>query len=444
MNTYLSEIYIKLEKKYYYQKEYLQAVNNFFLSINDLVETNSDITKLNVIERLVTPDRIITFRVPWTNDKGQVIVNTGYRVQFNNLIGPYKGGTRFDESVNESILKFLSLEQTLKNSLTGLPLGGAKGGADFSPYNKSDLEIMRFSQSYMNELYKYIGPDKDIPAGDIGVSAREIGYLYGQYKKLTGRHNASFTSKGLSYGGSLVRTEATGYGLCYITNKALDKYFNTSLDSKTVIISGSGNVGLNAAFKAQALGAKVIGMSSITGVIYDNNGIDIDLIKTLQINKESFETYLSKYPNAIYYKNPKELWRIKADVAMPCAMENELDLIDAKYLVANNIQIIAEGANMPTTSDATSYFLNNKVLVIPSKSANAGGVATSALEMSQNAMHTSWSFEEVDHKLKDIMENIFNNIYAQALKSNNTLNLNEAANIVAFNKLLEAMIAQGI
>ncbi|MDY0277090.1 MAG: NADP-specific glutamate dehydrogenase [Acholeplasma sp.] len=444
MNKYLSAIFSRLNEKYYYQKEYLQTVLGFFNSIDEIVKSDSQIEELGIIERLVEPDRIITFKVPWQDDQGNIKVNIGYRIQFNNLIGPYKGGIRFDASVNESVLKFLGFEQTFKNALTGLPLGGAKGGSDFNPLDKSDNEIMRFCQSYMVELYNYIGPDRDIPAGDLGVGAKEVGYMFGMYKRLTQTHNGTFTGKGLSFGGSLLRPEATGYGLCYITEKALNTYYNTSLKDKTVIISGTGNVAIPTAKKATTLGAKVIAMSNITGVVYDSNGIDVDLISSLAKENKPLSDYLKTYSHVTFNKDLKSIWKIKTDVALPCATQNEIDEDDADSLLKNGLILLGEGANRPSTNEAIDLLIKNKIVLIPSKAANAGGVATSGLEMSQNAMNLPWSSNEVDEKLKDIMNNIFNEIYETALSHSDPYNLEKGANIYSFLKILDAMKAQGL
>lgn len=444
MNTYLKKVYIKLENKYPNQYEYLNAVKQFLLTITDYIETIDDIESLNIIERIVEPDRIISFKVPWVDDNGNVKVNIGWRVQHSNLLGVYKGGIRFSKNVNESILKFLAFEQTFKNSLSDLPLGGAKGGSDFDPIGKSDLEIMRFSQNFMRELYKHIGPDIDVPAGDLGVSAKEIGYLYGMYKKLTTTHNHAFTSKGLSFGGSLLRPESTGYGICYVTEKALNTYFNDTIKDKKVIISGAGQVGINTALKAKDLGAKVIAISCSKGVLYDEVDLDLELIKELNSGPEELDVYLDKYPNTKYFKNPKELWNIKADIAIPCATQNELDANDAKKLIDNGLKMLVEGANKPSTDKAIELFIKNKVLFIPSKAANTGGVSVSSLEMLQNATTSKWSAEEVDRELKTIMENIFDNIYETAKDLNNIYNLEKAANVASFKKIYEAMKAQGV
>ena len=444
MNTYLTKVYVKLENKYPNQYEYLNAVKQFLLSINDYVESIDDLEQLNIIERIVEPDRIISFKVPWVDDNGNVQVNVGWRVQHSNLLGVYKGGIRFSKDVNESIIKFLAFEQTFKNSLSELPLGGAKGGSDFNPLNKSDLEIMRFSQNFMRELYKHIGPDIDVPAGDLGVSAKEVGYLYGMYKKLTSTHNPTFTSKGLSFGGSLLRPESTGYGICYVTEKALNTYFNDSIKNKKVIISGAGQVGINTARKAKELGAKVIAISCLKGVLYNEDDLDLDLISNLNSSKDELDVYLEKYPNTKYFKNPKDIWKIKADIAIPCATQNELDESDAKTLIDNGLKMLVEGANKPSTDKAIEKFIKNKVLFIPSKAANTGGVSVSSLEMHQNATTSKWSAEEVDSKLKVIMGNIFDNIYETAKEINNIYNLEKAANIASFKKIYEAMKAQGV
>lgn len=444
MNSYLKNIYTNLETKYYYQKEYLDAIYPFLKSINDFVNNNPEIEKLGIIERLIIPDRIINFKVPWVDDKGIVHVNNGYRVQFNNAIGPYKGGTRFSPTVNESVLKFLAFEQTFKNSLTGLPLGGAKGGADLNPKGLSDFEIMRFCQSYITELYKYIGPSIDIPAGDLGVGKKEIGYLYGMYKKLTNKHNETFTGKSVEYGGSLARPEATGYGLVYITDIALKIYHNTTFKNKTVIISGTGQVAIHAAYKARELGAIVLGMSSSIGTIYDEAGIDIDLIKHLKENNITIDNYIEKHPKAKFINNPKALWKIKANIVLPSATQNEIDEDDAKTLIENKVLCVAEGANKPLTNLAAELLINNKILFIPSKAANAGGVATSSFEMTQNATNSVWTFDEVDQRLQQTMEQLFNNLYTYAKKSNELYNLEKIANITAFNKLYLAMKALGV
>ena len=392
---------------------------------------------------MVEPDRQIQFRVPWVDDQGQARVNIGYRIQFNNAIGPYKGGLRLHPSVNLSILKFLGFEQVFKNALTGLPIGGAKGGSDFDPKGKSDREIMAFCQSFMTELYKYIGADTDVPAGDIGTGAREIGYLFGQYKRIRGLYEGVLTGKGLSYGGSLVRKEATGYGLLYITEELLKDHADT-ISGKTAAISGAGNVAIYAAEKAAQLGAKVVTMSDSSGWIYDKNGIDLALIKEIkEVKRGRLTEYTEKHPDAVYTAG-RGVWSIPCDVALPCATQNELTLEDAKLLVKNGCKAVCEGANMPTTIEATQYLMENGVLFVPGKAANAGGVATSALEMSQNSERLSWSFEEVDAKLRAIMSNIYRNIADAAKKYGMEGNYVAGANIAGFEKVADAMLAHGI
>ncbi len=444
MHDHLESIYKDLERKYSYQKEYLQSVYEFLESISDVIEEDPIIIESNIIRSMVEPDRIITFKVPWTDDQGKLQVNTGYRVQFNQALGPYKGGIRFTPSVNESILKFLGFEQTFKNSLTGIPLGGGKGGADFSPKGKSDKEILRFCQSFMLELYKYLGPQMDVPAGDFGVTQKSVGYMFGMYKRLTNRHEGTFTGKGTNYGGSLARTEATGYGLIYIVNAALDQYLQTDLKDKVVIISGSGNVALHTGYKAQALGAKVVAMSSIDGVIHHATGIDVSFLEDIKNNNQSIEVYIERYPSAIFAENPKRIWEIQCDIALPCATENELELDDVKLLIENGVQMVAEGANMPTTLDATHYLQDKGVIFIPGKAANAGGVSVSGLEMQQNALHTSWDFDTVDTKLKNIMTNIFNEIYKTASDYGVPNDLVKGANILSFKRVYQAMLDQGL
>lgn len=444
MHTYLKSIYEELEQKYSHQKEYLQSVYEFFESIAEVIDENPKIIESNLVRNLVEPDRIITFKVPWEDDNGIRHVNTGYRVQFNQALGPYKGGIRFTPSVNESVIKFLGFEQTFKNSLTGIPLGGAKGGSDFNPKGKSDRELLRFCRSFMTELYKFLGPTMDVPAGDIGVSQKLIGYMYGMYKRLTHKHEGAFTGKGLTYGGSLARTEATGYGLIYMVQAGLKTYLDTDLKDKTVIISGSGNVALHTGYKAQAMGAKVIAMSSIDGIIHHASGIDVSFLEDIKDNNQSIEVYMERYPSAIFAKNPKRLWEIQCDIALPCATENELELDDVKKLVENGVIMVAEGANMPTTIDATHYLMDNDVLFIPAKAANAGGVSVSGLEMQQNALHTYWDFETVDQKLQDIMTKIFNDIYEVATHYGNPKDLVKGANILSFKRVYQAMLDQGL
>lgn len=442
--SYVTEVLENLKVKFAGQSEFLQAAEEVLTSLAPVIQANEDqYRKAALLERLTEPDRQILFRVPWVDDKGQVHVNTGYRVQFNNAIGPYKGGLRFHPSVNLSIIKFLGFEQIFKNSLTGLPIGGGKGGSDFDPKGRSDNEIMNFCQSFMNELYKHIGPDRDVPAGDIGVGGREIGYLFGQYKKLSGNYNGVLTGKGLTFGGSLVRTEATGYGLLYLV-QAMLKANGKDMSDKVVAISGSGNVAIYAAEKAMQLGAKVVTMSDSTGWIYDKDGLDLEAIKELkEVKRARLSEYKTYRPNAEYHTEGS-VWSVKCDVALPCATQNELHLEDAKALVANGCIAVAEGANMPTTIEATEYLQKQGVLFAPGKAANAGGVATSALEMSQNSERLSWTFEEVDAKLKEIMENIFAKLDDAARRYGMEGNYVAGANIAGFEKVAQATLAQGI
>jgi len=441
---YINEILDMVIRKNPSESEFHQAVKEVLESLRPVVEANEEKYRREaLLERLVEPDRQIKFKIPWVDDKGQVQVNIGYRVQFNNAIGPYKGGLRLHPSVNTGIIKFLGFEQTFKNSLTGLPIGGAKGGSDFDPKGKSDREVLAFCKSFMTELYKYIGADTDVPAGDIGTGAREIGYLYGQYKKIKGTYEGVLTGKGLTYGGSLVRTEATGYGLLYLTDEMLKANGHT-MKGKRVAISGSGNVAIYAALKAEQLGATVVTVSDSTGWIYDAEGIDVAALKEIkEVKRERLTEYLKYRPQA-EYKEGRGVWSVKCDVALPCATQNELHLEDAKALVENGCIAVAEGANMPTTLEATQFLLNNKVLFAPGKAANAGGVATSALEMSQNSERLSWPFEEVDEKLKQIMINIFKNMSEAAKKYNAEGNYVLGANIAGFLKVADAMMAQGI
>ena len=448
-NEYVLSVYNDFKKKNEGKKEYIQAVSEILESLELLIENNEEYVKENILERFLEPERYIEFRVSWLDDSNNVRVNKGYRVQYNSAIGPYKGGLRFHPSVNESIIKFLGVEQCLKNSLTTLPMGGGKGGSDFDPKGKSDKEIMRFCQAFMNELYRHIGKDTDVPAGDIGVGAKEIGYLFGQYKKIKNEFNGVLTGKGLSYGGSLGRKEATGYGLCYFTNESLRVQKNTSLKDKVVVISGSGNVAIYALEKALELGAKVIAMSDSNGYIIDENGINLEVIKDIkEVKKGRIKEYLNYVSDAKYVEsngvNPS-IWSVKCDIAMPCATQNELDLNDAKMLVANGVIGVYEGANMPTTLEAYNYLVDNDVIYGPGKASNAGGVSVSGLEMTQNALRLSWSKEEVDQKLKDIMINIFHNVYNTNIKYNIKSNdLLKGANIAGFVKIADAMIAQGV
>ena len=442
--SYVDEVIEQVVKQNPAEPEFHQAVKEVLESLRVVVEANEEkYRKDALLERLVNPERQIKFRVPWVDDNGQVQVNTGYRVQFNSAIGPYKGGLRLHPSVNLGIIKFLGFEQIFKNSLTGLPIGGGKGGSDFDPKGKSDREIMAFCQSFMTELCKYIGADTDVPAGDIGTGAREIGYLFGQYKRIRGVYEGVLTGKGLSYGGSLARTEATGYGLLYFTKEML-KANNIDIAGKTVCISGSGNVAIYAAEKATEMGAKVVTVSDSTGWIYDADGIDIAALKEIkEVKRARLTEYKNYRPNAEYHEG-RGVWTVKCDIALPCATQNELLLDDAKTLVANGVTAVAEGANMPTTIEATEYLQQNGVIFAPGKAANAGGVATSALEMSQNSERLSWTFEEVDAKLQEIMVNIFHNLYAAAKKYGFEGNYVVGANIAGFEKVVEAMTAQGI
>jgi glutamate dehydrogenase (NADP+) len=441
--SYVESVIAKIEKKYADQPEFLQAVREVFESLEKVISKNEEKYKKEaILERMVEPDRQIIFRVPWVDDKGQMQINTGYRVQFNNSIGPYKGGIRLHPSVNLSIIKFLGFEQVLKNSLTGLPIGGGKGGSDFDPKGKSDREIMAFCQSFISELYKYIGADEDVPAGDIGTGAREIGYMFGQYKRLTGIYEGVFTGKGLSYGGSLARKEATGYGLLYLTQEML-RCNGMNIEGKRVAISGSGNVAIYAAQKAIELGAKVITMSDSTGWIYDESGVDLAAVKEIkEVNRGRISEYIKYHPEA-KYADGRGVWTVKCDIALPCATQNELLIDDAKALVANGCQAVAEGANMPTTIEATKYLQANGVLFAPGKAANAGGVATSALEMSQNSERLSWSFDEVDAKLHTIMVNIFHNIDSASERYGAKGDYVAGANIAGFEKVVDAMLAHG-
>lgn len=424
------------------EKEFIQAVTEVLESLRPVIEAHPEYEEKGLLERLTEPERVIMFRVPWTDDRGNVRVNRGFRVQFNSAIGPYKGGLRLHPSVNLGIIKFLGFEQVFKNSLTGLPIGGGKGGSDFDPKGKSDNEVMRFCQSFMTELYRHIGADTDVPAGDIGVGGREIGYLYGQYKRITGLYEGVLTGKGLTYGGSLARTEATGYGLIYFTEEML-KTKGESFKDKTVVVSGSGNVAIYAIEKAQSLGAKVVTCCDSTGWIYDKNGIDVKALKEIkEVKRGRCKDYLDYHKDAEYHEG-KGVWTVPCDIALPCATQNELLIDDAKTLVKNGVKYVAEGANMPTSLDATKYFQDNGVLFAPGKASNAGGVATSALEMSQNSMRYNWTFEEVDAKLRDIMANIHKNAMEAAAKYGFEGNYVVGANIAGFEKVAEAMLAQG-
>ena len=442
--SYVDEVLERVKTKNASEPEFLQAVDEVLESLRPVIEANEEkYRKEALLERLTEPDRQFKFRVPWVDDKGQVQVNTGYRVQFNNSIGPYKGGLRLHPSVNIGIIKFLGFEQIFKNSLTGLPIGGGKGGSDFDPKGKSDREVMAFCQSFMTELCKYIGADVDVPAGDIGTGAREIGYMFGQYKRIRGMYEGVLTGKGLSYGGSLARTEATGYGLLYMTEELL-KCHGTDIAGKTIAVSGAGNVAIYAIQKAQQLGGKPVTCSDSTGWIYDPEGIDVALLKEVkEVKRARLTEYAAARPSAQYHEG-RGVWSVKCDVALPCATQNELDIEDAKQLVANGCMAVCEGANMPTTEEATKYLQDNKVLFVPGKAANAGGVATSALEMSQNSERLSWTFEEVDAKLKGIMVNIYHNIDDAAQRYGQEGNYVAGANIAGFEKVADAMLAQGV
>ena len=442
--SYVDEVIEQVVAQNPAEPEFHQAVKEVLESLRAVVEANEEAFRRDaLLERLVNPERQFKFRVPWVDDKGQVHVNTGYRVQFNSAIGPYKGGLRLHPSVNLGIIKFLGFEQIFKNSLTGLPIGGGKGGSDFDPKGKSDREIMAFCQSFMTELCKYIGADTDVPAGDIGTGAREIGYMFGQYKRIRGLYEGVLTGKGLSYGGSLARTEATGYGLLYFTDEML-KCNGKSIKGATIAVSGAGNVAIYAIEKAQQLGAKVVTASDSTGWIYDKDGIDVELLKEIkEVKRARLTEYAAARPSAEYHEG-RGVWSIPVDIALPCATQNELHLEDAKQLVANGCYAVAEGANMPTTLEATEYLQENGILFAPGKAANAGGVATSALEMSQNSERLSWTFEEVDGKLQNIMVNIFHNLDDAAKRYGMEGNYVAGANIAGFEKVVDAMTAQGI
>ena len=449
--SYVDEVLELVKKKNASEPEFLQAVTEVLNSLRPVVEANEELYRKNaILERITEPDRQLMFRVPWVDDKGQVQVNRGFRVQFNNAIGPYKGGLRLHPSVNLGIIKFLGFEQIFKNSLTSLPIGGGKGGSDFDPKGKSDREIMAFCQSFMTELCKYIGADVDVPAGDIGTGAREIGFMFGQYKRIRGMFEGVLTGKGLTYGGSLARTEATGYGLLYLTEELM-KCHGESMQGKTVVISGAGNVAIYATQKAQQMGAKVVTCSDSTGWIYDPEGIDVELLKEVkEVKRARLTEYAAARKSAEYHevsaaeRGGAGVWQIKCDIALPCATQNELLLDDAKQLVANGCKCVCEGANMPTTIEATEYLQNNGVWFVGGKAANAGGVATSALEMSQNSERLSWSFEEVDAKLKGIMVNIYHNIDDAAKRYGMEGNYVAGANIAGFEKVVNAMLAQGV
>ena len=442
---YVSSVLEKLIAKNPGELEFHQAAKEIMSSLELVIERHPEYIEANLLERFAEPERVVIFRVPWVDDMGRVQVNRGFRVQFNSAIGPYKGGLRFHPSVNLGIIKFLGFEQILKNSLTGLPIGGGKGGSDFDPKGKSDNEVMRFCQSFMTELYRHIGADIDVPAGDIGVGGREIGYLYGQYKRLTGQYTGVLTGKGLAYGGSLVRKEATGYGLIYFVDEMLRANGKGSFDGKKVVISGSGNVAIYAHEKATSMGAKVIAMSDSNGYIYDPNGVNLDTIKEIkEVNRQRISEYVKTHPHATYTEGCLGIWNIPCDIALPCATQNEIDATAAKTLVKNGCIAVGEGANMPSTIEATDIFLESGVLFGPGKAANAGGVATSALEMSQNSQRYMWTFEEVDAKLKNIMVNIFHAADEAAKEYNRPGNYVVGANIAGFQKVAEAMMQQGV
>lgn len=442
--SYVQDVYEIVKKRNGNEPEFLQAVKEVFNSLEPVFEKRQDLVDAKILERLVEPERQIMFRVPWMDDEGKPQVNRGYRIEYNSAIGPYKGGLRFHPSVNLSVIKFLGFEQIFKNSLTGLAMGGGKGGSDFDPKGKSDAEIMRFCQSFMTELYRHIGADTDVPAGDIGVGGREIGYLYGQYKRITNEFTSVLTGKGIPYGGSLARTQATGYGLVYFADnmiKAKDKSF----EGAKVLVSGSGNVALYAAEKAISLGAKVLAMSDSTGYVYDPNGIDFETMRHLKEDERlRIHVYAERVETAEFHEGCKNIWKVPCDIALPCATQNELDEESAKTLVANGCFAVAEGANMPSTLEATNYFIDHNILFAPGKASNAGGVAVSGLEMAQNAARLSWTFERVDDELKNIMKNIYQNASNAAKEFGFEDNLVVGANIAGFIKVADAMLAQGI
>ncbi len=444
MANYCQRVLDDLKVRYAHEPEFIQAATEILTTLKPVIERNEEkYEAAGLLERFVEPERIITFRVPWMDDQGKVQVNRGYRVQFNSAIGPYKGGLRLHPSVNQSILKFLGFEQILKNSLTGLPIGGGKGGSDFDPKGKSDNEVQRFCQSFMTELYRYIGKDTDVPAGDIGVGAREIGYLYGQYKRITGLYEGVLTGKGLTWGGSLARKEATGYGLCYFTQAMMERNGKT-IAGKTVVVSGSGNVAIYAVQKITEMGAKVVAMSDSNGYIYDPDGIKLDVVKQLkEVERKRIKEYVKAVPNATYTEGCSGIWTIPCQIALPCATQNEINEASAKALIANGVEAVGEGANMPSTLEATAAFQQAGVLFAPAKAANAGGVAVSALEMSQNSQRLSWTFEEVDAKLKDIMVNIFAKVDLAAHEYAKEGDYVAGANIAGFLKVADAMMAQG-
>ena len=446
MNAYIQSVIDTVKRRDNAKPEYIQSVEEVFSSLSPVIEQHPEYVEDDILTRMVEPDRLITFRVAWVDDDGKTRINRGYRVQFNSSIGPYKGGLRFHPSVNSSIMYFLGFEQTFKNSLTGLPMGGAKGGSDFDPRGKSKGEVMRFCQAFMTELYRHIGPNVDVPAGDIGVGAREIGFLFGQYKRISDAfENGVITGKGLSYGGSLARTEATGYGLLYFTEEMMNVMKNDTVKGKTIVVSGSGNVAIYATEKATQLGGKVVALSDSNGYIYDPNGINLDVVKQIkEVERGRIKEYVNRVEGATYTEGCKGIWTIKCDIALPCATQNEIDEESAKILVANGTKVVAEGANMPSTPEAIAVFQKSGLLFGPAKAANAGGVATSGLEMSQNSERLSWTFEEVDAKLKSIMINITHNMDDAAKRYGFEGNYVVGANIAGFEKVADAMLAQGI
>ena len=444
-NEYIKRVYQQVEKRDGDQPEFLQAVREVFSSLEPVVERHPEYEANGVLERLVEPERAVKFRVAWTDDQGHVQVNRGYRIQFNSAIGPYKGGLRFHPTVTESVIKFLGFEQILKNSLTGLPMGGAKGGSDFDPKGRSDAEVMRFCQAFMTELQRHIGQFTDVPAGDINVGSREIGYLFGQYKRMRDEYSGVLTGKDLTFGGSLARTEATGYGLCYYTQEALQTLRKDSFQGKTVVISGSGNVAIFATEKAQQLGAKVVTASDSNGYVYDPNGIDLEVVKDIKLgHRGRIREYADRVDSAEYHEGCKGVWTVPCDIALPCATQNEIDEESAKTLVANGCTVVCEGANMPSTPEAIQVYQDNKVLYGPAKAANAGGVAVSGLEMSQNSLRLQWTFDEVDQRLKDIMTGIFQKSYQASKEYGHEGDLMLGANVAGFTKVADAMVAQGI
>lgn len=443
-NSYLKSVYETVEKRNPNEPEFQQAVYEVLESLEPVVEARPELEKNGIMERIVEPERVLQFRVPWVDDEGKVRVNRGFRVQFNSAIGPYKGGLRLHPSVNASVIKFLGFEQCFKNSLTSLPMGGGKGGSDFDPHGKSDAEVMRFCQSFMTELYRHIGPDTDVPAGDIGVGGREIGFLFGQYKRIRDEYSGILTGKGIPFGGSLARTEATGYGLCYFAKEMLADA-GKSFEGQRVVISGSGNVATYANQKATQMGGKVIAMSDSNGYIVDENGIDYKVIKEIkEVKRARIKTYLDYVPTAKYVEGSKGIWTVPCDIALPCATQNELQLEGAEALVANGCYAVAEGANMPSTPEAIAYLQSHGILFAPAKAANAGGVATSGLEMSQNSLRLSWTFEEVDERLHNIMVNIYKNAADAAERYGMKGNLVAGANIAGFEKIASAMMSQGV